>query len=678
MQATDTKTYVDRVLLIVVRTSIYLVLVMPLVVTRDTFFPFIVGKALYSRSVIEIALGVWILLAVRNASYRPVRSWLLIAFAIYLGVSVLASFTGVSLQRSLWSTYERMQGMFDLAHWFAFAVVLTSVFRTSRDWLYLLNFNLLVSLVMALMGVTLRFGGVVPVYDFLDTGERLSITLGNPTYVGAYMLVNVLIGLGLLGHSLMPKQEQTPARASSRRRRRRRARSEGITVSAVFWWRAFWTTSAALNLWMLELSGTRGAFVGLATAFVAFTVLYVVWGKLKPVKVGAAAVVGGLAALTLLIILGPDTAVVQRLADQNYLIRRAAGTSLNDLSITDRWSSMKFGLEGFAAKPFLGWGPENYVVAWGRYYDAEADVSTTFDQAHNKPMEELTTKGAIGLISYLSLWALMLMIVVSRVRRLGPERDLLTLVMGTAMAGYFVQNLFLFDTPATILQFAVLLAFAVSLDTTYDGPREDSTGVGWTSQALNAVTGRLRIRALATSPALRSPFIGWAGAAVLLAMALGVVFVANIRPYRAASEVVLTARQGITWPQRLDYFGQSISLFPPLANYSRVAMFNTLADNWGTLSDEETEAALAIVEREVLEILGSEPEWWRAYADVARVYQSAAASDPAHVETARVYVEIASALAPEARKVVSVRARQEQIEKAYGVSNPATGTGPSP
>ncbi|MDA1349207.1 MAG: hypothetical protein O3A47_10160 [Chloroflexi bacterium] len=148
MQATDTKTYLDRVLLIVVRTGIYLVLVMPLVVTRDTFFPFIVGKALYSRSLIEIVLGVWILLAVRNASYRPVRSWLLIAFAIYLGVSVLASFTGVSLQRSLWSTYERMQGVFDLAHWVAFTIVLTSVFRTSRDWLYLLNFNLLVSLVM--------------------------------------------------------------------------------------------------------------------------------------------------------------------------------------------------------------------------------------------------------------------------------------------------------------------------------------------------------------------------------------------------------------------------------------------------------------------------------------------------------------------------------------------------
>ena len=48
----------------------------------------------------------------------------------------------MSPQRSLWSNYERMQGVVDQAHWFAFAVVLASMLRTGRDWRVLLALNL--------------------------------------------------------------------------------------------------------------------------------------------------------------------------------------------------------------------------------------------------------------------------------------------------------------------------------------------------------------------------------------------------------------------------------------------------------------------------------------------------------------------------------------------------------
>ena len=40
-----------------------------------------------------------------------------------LGVSLLSAAAGVSLQRSLWSTYGRMQGTIDQARWFALALL---------------------------------------------------------------------------------------------------------------------------------------------------------------------------------------------------------------------------------------------------------------------------------------------------------------------------------------------------------------------------------------------------------------------------------------------------------------------------------------------------------------------------------------------------------------------------
>ena len=69
------------------------------------------------------------MLAFRNPLYRPRASWLLGLLGIYLLVSLSAGFFGVSFQRSLWSTFERMQGIVDLAHWLVLIVVLSGVIR---------------------------------------------------------------------------------------------------------------------------------------------------------------------------------------------------------------------------------------------------------------------------------------------------------------------------------------------------------------------------------------------------------------------------------------------------------------------------------------------------------------------------------------------------------------------
>ena len=124
----------EKALLAGVRTALALVLLAPLIVMVPplpaTYYPFVVGKALYSRALIEIAFGIWVVLALRYPSYRAPRSRLLLILGVYVLVALVASQLGVSPQRSLWSTYERMQGVVDLVHWFAFTWVLVSVFRS--------------------------------------------------------------------------------------------------------------------------------------------------------------------------------------------------------------------------------------------------------------------------------------------------------------------------------------------------------------------------------------------------------------------------------------------------------------------------------------------------------------------------------------------------------------------
>ena len=83
-----------HLLLWTVRVGILLVMAMPLILSNGTLFPFIVGKAVYARSVIEVTFGVWLLLIFFYPRYRPSRSLVIGALAVWLLISLIAGFDG--------------------------------------------------------------------------------------------------------------------------------------------------------------------------------------------------------------------------------------------------------------------------------------------------------------------------------------------------------------------------------------------------------------------------------------------------------------------------------------------------------------------------------------------------------------------------------------------------------
>ena len=142
-----------QLLLWAVWAGVLLVLLTPLIVSTGAYFPFVVGKAIYSRSIIEVTFVLWLILILYDPKYRLGRSWVVAAIGLWLLVSILAALAGVSPVRSMWSTYERMQGIFDLAHWFCFVIVAASVFRTFASWRMLFTANLAVGTVVAVLGL---------------------------------------------------------------------------------------------------------------------------------------------------------------------------------------------------------------------------------------------------------------------------------------------------------------------------------------------------------------------------------------------------------------------------------------------------------------------------------------------------------------------------------------------
>ena len=63
-QKIDTQDSLIKSGILCLKILVFCVLFMPLIVTPSTFFPFVVGKAVYSRILIEMAVILWIPLMV--------------------------------------------------------------------------------------------------------------------------------------------------------------------------------------------------------------------------------------------------------------------------------------------------------------------------------------------------------------------------------------------------------------------------------------------------------------------------------------------------------------------------------------------------------------------------------------------------------------------------------------
>lgn len=658
----------DAALLWGARIALLAVLFIPLLVTSNSMFPYVVGKALFARAAIEVGFALWLILLIRNPAYRPGKSWVIAAFAGWLIVSLAAAFAGVSLTRSLWSSYERMQGVVDLAHWFAFALAAAAVFRTLADWRLLFTVNLAVCGAASALGLA-RY------YEITDWAlatvreGRIESLLGNATFLGAYTVVSLLIGLGMLLQSFgggrtpsAPQERRAAGNRAARRSRRARDRADaGIGFEALPWLRALWAASALLAFWAMWFTGSRGAMAGLVAGGAVFAGGYALWGAPRRIR---RALLAGLATafaagilLTAALLTSGLPSFVERAFSAAPTLQRLASISGQETSILGRIEAYETATEAFRARPLLGWGPENYLVAWGLHSTFDEAIEV-YDQAHNKALEALVATGGVGLLAYLTLWGVMAWALLRAARRREGGDRMLALGVAAAAAAYFVQNLFLFDSPATVMLFATLAAFA-AWEEAQARAASGSEGrwlpaglgriapLGAAGRILGASTGRMALIGL-----------------VVALTALLTLFLA-FRPYAAAVD---TARADMSdsWRESEEYFKRAIAGFPPLANYPRVYMMRHAWENIDRLTDAEFVRAVDWAVAEGERALALEPRNWWIHANLAQFHQTAALRDARRLDAAQAHVDAMLRLAPRTNFTADVASRQERIKDALG------------
>ena len=609
-----------------------------------TIFPYLVGKALLFRCTVEVVFVAWTVLAVLIPAYRPPRSLLLGLLAVALGVALVSALLGVSVVRSLFSTYERMGGVVDQAHWFAFAVVLVSVVRVAQ-WRLLLQANLVVGTVIALWAVGQHLDVEALLWEWSKEGYgRITATLGNPIHLGAYVLVNSLVAAGFFMESLTKA-----ASASSDGEGVGSGMSGAPGFRTVLPWSStvFWGLCAVLSAWVVTLTAARSAFLGLIAGLAGVAVLFAYLERARVrLAIGAAAVL--LAAATVVFVL-MVTSFERPLDSQwtrsaNPLVERMLGFSKR--TVETRLAAWDAAARGFLERPVFGWGPENYVVVLGRHGSETGAGMRIHDNAHGRLAEELATKGSLGVFSHLAIWAGLLVVGLRAARRARRRERIVLVFAGGALVGYFAYALVSPEVVTGTLQFTLLFAYVavVSIGAGGSGPSPLwSTKLG----------AKMGIRFKPTLGSVKRPVLGVAAVVVSAALA-GSGLWANKAAFSSASIGALAIRSsepamGIAPHRTRGFFAEAVDAFEPMANQFRLFLFQYTRNRWRFLRTRHREEAarlLSLVDAEAPAAVRQERENWEVPMTLAQMYVAVSATNPDYRAVAARHIEAARELAP--------------------------------
>ncbi|MBU2101489.1 O-antigen ligase family protein [Patescibacteria group bacterium] len=440
----------------------------PIVITSNTLVALIIAKIGFIRLMIVLAWVALVTYLFRGRDVDQSLDWKFLKSPLFTSILVFTALAGISTllavnpYRSFFGTLERGGGYIHLLYMLAFFVVVSLIFQ-KKEWLQFFKASLVTGAIISTDAI----------WFYVQTGDRaLGTFLGNPAYISAYLLFVIFSALAVLVYE-------------SR---------QG--------WRRFSYVALVFSVIGLVVSSTRGAMLGLIVALLVVAFYLAVkgngartrlLGRYIGIRKLATSFLILLVLFAVLFVLTMNSPIWKKIPGLN----RFAELSIQDETIQSRVVAAKISLASVNpasadfSRTLLGWGPENYNLAFNQYFDPEIQRYETklFDRAHNQVLDVLVMNGLLGLIAYLFIWFFVLRVAITASLGDGDKRKEILLRSSMIFFGtaYFVQNLAFFDQISTYIPVFAFWGFSSYLSQRgrSEPNRESAGGVPkWAATAL--------------------------------------------------------------------------------------------------------------------------------------------------------------------------------------------------
>jgi len=379
----------------------------------------------------------WGILVEKKLSFRftPLH----IILGIFLIALTLSSIFGIDPLNSFFGRWREGISLVLIYAVTIFAFLIAFLVKKNKLFLpRILLASFISSLFVLIISYTSIFGKQI--------SESGTTTLGNNSYAGAYLLFSACFGIGLFFYYSKIWQKISIAIGTFI-----------IVLSPVFFNKGILLGkigfSAISHNPFLLFGSANAATLGLAVSFLIIISLFLTFSSKKIIKIiGIILLFSALAG-----ILYTGFQLVNSTSSIHSIYTKNKGEN--------RFVTWDIAQSSFYGRPLLGSGFNNFSYNYQKYFSAdilkERFPEFYFNQPHNIIWEYASSGGALGLASFfLLLLFTFLALFQSKENEEKKDRNIKIALIGI-LFGYFIQNLFGFDTPAIYLMLFLLIGIAI-------------------------------------------------------------------------------------------------------------------------------------------------------------------------------------------------------------------------
>lgn len=459
--------------------NLYILLAIPAVllfVYYDMFFPFISGKNLLFRFLVEISFGLYLFLIFKDKELRPRKSSVLVALSVFLFVVFLADAFSPNFLKAFWSNFERMEGLVAIIHLGLYFVMLGSLLNTSRLWDKFFAGFLCVSSALNIFGWLQYIGGA----QINQGASRVDSLMGNSAYFAGFLMFQVFVLLFLIKREFNnPKFFAWIVFVGStlfsivyifgsvKSISGRWMTFLSLLISGLILFLSYilknrnariltfilFSTILISHTVLIYLTQTRGAALGLIGGIFLTSLIIAIKERRKKIRLVGISVCVALLMIVFGFILIRNTDFVKN----SPVLSRFAQISWSERKTQARQIIWPMAFKGVAERPILGWGQEGFNYVFANHYDvALIKHEPWFDRTHNVFLDWFVASGLLGFLSYLSLYFIALVVIV---KKIFPRSVTEGSILIGLISAYSFQNMFIFDNLGSYISFFAFLAF---------------------------------------------------------------------------------------------------------------------------------------------------------------------------------------------------------------------------